>query len=232
VEVDNIYNEELGREKNNTKEQELNINIIYVKNNQDYFTYDSTIKAEDKNLIRDPIAIIDTGIFNQSFYLSYVASEFYFKTDSEQPYDSIRATITKNEAQSTIQNITSVYDRLAFEIQNLKTEKEKLLIAMIILIVSNFLITYNTISSYYEKNKFNLYIKQLFGFSAIKRNKIMITLLLLVNIIPIISVSIYVIDTYVISIGILILILEILISYFFDKKLSNQAFNAIIKGEH
>ena len=82
------------------------------------------------------------------------------------------------------------------------------------------------------KNKFNLYIKQLFGFSAIKRNKIMITLLLLVNIIPIISVSIYVIDTYVISIGILILILEILISYFFDKKLSNQTFNAIIKGEH
>ncbi|MEM5670873.1 hypothetical protein AAHB59_26460 [Bacillus cereus] len=151
VEVDNIYNEELGREKNNTKEQELNINIIYVKNNQDYFTYDSTIKAEDKNLIRDPIAIIDTGIFNQSFYLSYVASEFYFKTNSEQPYDSIRATITKNEAQSTIQNITSVYDRLAFEIQNLKTEKENLLIAMIILIVSNFLITYNTISSYYEK---------------------------------------------------------------------------------
>ncbi|EEK90792.1 DUF1430 domain-containing protein [Bacillus cereus] len=232
VEVDNIYNEELGREKNNTKEQELNINIIYVKNNQDYFTYDSTIKAEDKNLIRDPIAIIDTGIFNQSFYLSYVASEFYFKTNSEQPYDSIRATITKNEAQSTIQNITSVYDRLAFEIQNLKTEKENLLIAMIILIVSNFLITYNTISSYYEKNKFNLYIKQLFGFSAIKRNKIMITLLLLVNIIPIISVSIYIIDTYVISIGILILILEILISYFFDKKLSNQTFNAIIKGEH
>ena len=83
--------------------------------------------------------------------MSYVASEFYFKTNSEQPYDSIRATITKNEAQSTIQNITSVYDRLAFEIQNLKTEKENLLIAMIILIVSNFLITYNTISSYYEK---------------------------------------------------------------------------------
>ena len=56
--------------------------------------------------------------------MSYVASEFYFKTNSEQPYDSIRATITKNEAQSTIQNITSVYDRLAFEIQNLKQKRK------------------------------------------------------------------------------------------------------------
>ncbi len=38
-----MYNKELNRELNKTKKSDLNVNIIYVDNNQSYFTYNSLL---------------------------------------------------------------------------------------------------------------------------------------------------------------------------------------------
>lgn len=55
VYVDNIYHENIGTPLNQTTEADLNINIIYVKNNQSYFTFNSDVESESDYLITDPI---------------------------------------------------------------------------------------------------------------------------------------------------------------------------------
>ncbi|MEH7463045.1 DUF1430 domain-containing protein, partial [Bacillus thuringiensis] len=110
-------------------------------------------------------------------------------------------------------------------------EKEKLLVFIIMLIVANVVITYNAVSSYYQKNKLELYVKKIFGYSAIERNKLMICLLLSINVIPMIIMYFYFGNIMLLS-GIGIIALELLASYVFDKRLSRKTFNSIIKGEH
>jgi hypothetical protein len=55
INVENIYHEFIGTSINETTQEELNINIIYVKDSQTYFTFDSSIEPENDNLITDPI---------------------------------------------------------------------------------------------------------------------------------------------------------------------------------
>lgn len=231
IEVDNIYNEEFNKPANTTKEEDLSVNIIYTENNQNYFTYDSMIAEENKNTIQDPIVIVDTGNFHSSFYLSYVSRCFYFESTDKDPYSFILPAINKSHAQSSIQSIDSLYDKHGQEIQDLRAEKEKLLVFIIMLIVANVVITYNTVSSYYQKNKLELYIKKIFGYGSIERNKLMICLLLGINVIPIIIMYFYFGHIILLS-GIGIILLELFASYVFDKRLSKKTFNSIIKGEH
>lgn len=68
-----MYNKELNRELNKTKKSDLNVNIIYVDNNQSYFTYNSLVMDDNRNLIDDPIAIVDIDNIDDSFiFLIYL----------------------------------------------------------------------------------------------------------------------------------------------------------------
>ena len=53
------FRKNMNKPKNMLKKDKLSINIIYVKSNQSYFTYDSDT-GNDKNQIIDPIAVIYT----------------------------------------------------------------------------------------------------------------------------------------------------------------------------
>lgn len=95
------------------------------------------------------------------------------------------------------------------------------------------MITYNIVVSYYERNKYKLYIKKLFGYSAISRNILLILSLVLVNIISItIAASIISVKTNIAIFGLLILFVEIVIAILLDRIISNSSFSKIIKGEH
>ena len=59
VGIDNYFRKNMNKPKNMLKKDKLSINIIYVKSNQSYFTYDSDT-GNDKNQIIDPIAVIYT----------------------------------------------------------------------------------------------------------------------------------------------------------------------------
>ena len=55
IDVDNIYNEFIGTPLNQTIPDDLNINIIYVKNNQSYFLFNSNVESENDSIIVDPV---------------------------------------------------------------------------------------------------------------------------------------------------------------------------------
>ncbi|HGM1422815.1 TPA: DUF1430 domain-containing protein, partial [Clostridioides difficile] len=86
---------------------------------------------------------------------------------------------------------------------------------------------------YYERNKYKLYIKKIFGYSTTARSMLLIVSLILTNIIPISIISTRVdLSNNIILFGFLILVVEVIISIILDKIISNSSFNKIIKGEH
>lgn len=233
VEVDNMYNEELNMELNDTQKSELNANIIYVDNDQSYFTYDSTIMSDNRNIIDDPIAIIDTDNVNESEYLSYISRCVYFESKELDAFADIGPIIKAQNVEANIQSLHGVYNEYGLGINRLENALRSEIFTIIIIAISNLMITYNIVVSYYERNKYKLYIKKLFGYSAISRNILLILSLVLVNIIPItIAASIISVKTKITLFGLLILFVEIVIAMLLDRIISNSSFSKIIKGEH
>lgn len=231
VEVENIYNKKLNLQKNTTLESDLKVNIIYVKNNQYYFSYNSTIEFENNNLIKDPIVVIYTGNIDNSSCLSYMTNSFYFYSNAEDPFNEIKPIILECDLESSIQKVISVYDKYGNEIQKIGKECNKLVIVIIILFISNFISIYNLMISYYEKNKYKLYIKKLFGYNFLRLNRTFILMLILIDIIPVIVISMFY-GFRILLAGITLIFLELLSIIIMDKLLSIKSFNSIIKGEH
>jgi len=71
IDVENIYNEFLDHPINETEEEDLTIHIIYVKDNQSYFTFNPRIEAENDFVIIDPIVQI---LFPETFHPAQMRS--------------------------------------------------------------------------------------------------------------------------------------------------------------
>ncbi len=85
--VDNIYRKDLDEELNAMSVDELNINIIYVDDNQEYFTFNRNVAENNGNKIIDPITIIN--INNFYYYSSMLSAHFYFYSETKNPYNDI-----------------------------------------------------------------------------------------------------------------------------------------------
>ncbi|XID50377.1 DUF1430 domain-containing protein [Clostridium culturomicium] len=132
-----------------------------------------------------------------------------------------------------MQSLYTIYNEYGLGIDRLENEIRSEIFTIIIIAVSNLMITYNIVVSYYERNKYKLYIKKLFGYSAISRNILLILSLVLVNTISItIAASIISVKTNIAIFGLLILFVEIVIAILLDRIISNSSFSKIIKGEH
>ncbi|MGO0883908.1 bacteriocin-associated integral membrane family protein [Clostridioides difficile] len=233
IEVENMYNEELGMALNRTRKSDLGVNIIYVDNNQSYFTYNSFVMDDNRNLIDDPIAIVDANNIDDSFYLSYISRCVYFKSKKLDALADIGYIIKNQDVEDSIKSLHAVYNEYGLEIDKLKKSLSSEIFTIIIIAISNLMITYNIVVSYYERNKYKLYIKKLFGYSAIYRSISLIISLVLINIIPISIASMMTnLNSNIILYGILILAVEIVMAIILDKIISNSSFNKIIKGEH
>lgn len=113
VEVDNIYREKLGLELNHSKLDDLKINIIYVKDNQNYFTFDNEISPKTNNFITDPIVTIYTENTHCTYAQAYLTQNFYFTEESLKDENgaitSITPLVKKHNLENSIKKVESVY---------------------------------------------------------------------------------------------------------------------------
>lgn len=105
---------------------------------------------------------------------------------------------------------------------------------MVVLLIASIAITYNLVASYYEKNKYKLYIKKIYGYSFLRKNKVIIAVILAINLIPIICMGIFANYNLVLLgiLGIILMVVEFISLLIFDFILGRKSFNRIIKGEH
>lgn len=111
VEVANLYLQAIGQPLLDTAKDDLNIHIIYVKEEQDYFTYRRDLALNTENIITDPIAILYTGNIHISYAHSLMSQFVYFNSNestANKAYDSIASYIQAINAQDSFQKVKSV----------------------------------------------------------------------------------------------------------------------------
>ena len=119
IEVENIYNSRLGNPNNETKEDELFINIIYIQDGQSFFTFDDTVRIDDGNRITDPIVTVYTMNIHPSFAFGYMTNRVIFQSNANNArgaYAEIKPFIlelepTMFEATAMFREVTPVFIR-------------------------------------------------------------------------------------------------------------------------
>lgn len=231
VSVDNIYNRELGIDINTTPIKDLDINIIYVKNNQMYFSFDSRVRLEHNNMIKDPIAVIYIGSIHPSFLSSNFTHSYYFYTDAIDAYNEILPHLLEYDLAQVIQRLVSVYDENGETIAKLHKSYIQSIIFALFLVIANIAITYSLIVNYFEKNKFKLFIKSLFGYSIIKRNIFFISILI-IYISLVTAALLPSLGFKILLFSLLIMIIDISTLLITEYMLLNKSFNNNLKGKH
>ncbi|MGM0123913.1 hypothetical protein IGI37_001287 [Enterococcus sp. AZ194] len=143
-------------------ESGLKIHIIYVKNNQKYFTYNPFVQVKDNTII-DPVTIVDTGNLDASFYSSALSDSVFVESDKTDGYSYLLPVIKETKTLASIQNTVSVYDFKAKEIGDKKRLLATSLLVITILLSVLFLSAYSSTNLFLEKNKRKFSIQIAFG---------------------------------------------------------------------
>ena len=109
VEAENNYNEMAGREERlDITEDQLTVNIIYVKDGQRYFTYRSDCASADRSWITDPLVQIYTGNIHCNYAHSFLTQWTYIPSKADSPekaYQEIAPYILECGAQESLKEL-------------------------------------------------------------------------------------------------------------------------------
>ncbi len=109
VEAENDYNELAGRkERLDITENQLTVNIIYVKDGQRYFTYRSDCAAADGSWITDPLVQIYTGNIHCNYAHSFLTQWTYIPSEAGSPekaYEELAPYILECGAQESFKEL-------------------------------------------------------------------------------------------------------------------------------
>ncbi|MGO2265618.1 DUF1430 domain-containing protein [Vagococcus salmoninarum] len=145
------------------QQQGLSLNLIYVKNQQGYFTYDSAIDRLDFTII-DPTAVVDTGNLDPAFYTSWLTSSVFVYSPDENGYRYILPEVMATNTLPSIQSTTSIYDARGAQIKE-KTDQLRSLTLVLSLMGGTILYTsYGSLKGYLAINRYRFMIKYLFGY--------------------------------------------------------------------
>lgn len=231
VAIENIYNSAFGIDLNYMEVESLQLNIIYVEDNQYYFSFDPNVRINTGNTIKDPIAVVYTGSIDKSSLYSNFTHSFYFYTDASNPYYEILPILRSYELESVIQRVLPVFNEYGEVLIQLREQYLKTIVLGIILLVANLAVTYNLMTNYFERNKFKLFLKKLFGFNTFQRIIGFSTVIIVYTTIIFIAISVF-LSVWIFIAGIILLLIDILAMLFFENRLLNKSFSEIMKGEH
>lgn len=115
VQAENDYNEMAGIDKQlDIPKESLNINIIFVKDGQNYFTFRSDCAANTDNQIIDPIVRIYTSNIHCNYAHSFLTQWTYFyseKENTDEAYQEIKADVEACGAEESLQKVLPVYKK-------------------------------------------------------------------------------------------------------------------------
>ncbi|MCL1990075.1 MAG: DUF1430 domain-containing protein [Defluviitaleaceae bacterium] len=210
---------------------EVTMNIIQVHDNQYYFTFDRFVRERDGNRVKDPLAIIFHGpVVNEEMIASAITHSFYFVAETSSPFAEIESLIHEHGLQSQIQRIEAVYDQFFRELRGLQEHQTRLMLLIFMLLVANFSVAYNLITNYFERHKFEIFLKSKHGWRVLKQNKTFLMTYFAYSI-PLVVLMAWLINWLILLIGIAVLMLDVITMLFFQDRLLKKSFSEIMKGE-
>lgn len=223
IEVPKIYERDIGEEIAPVDESKMKINLIYVNNGLDYFTYDKQIMPEHENLITDPMVIVDTGNIDPSFYFSYMTNSVYYESHTPEPVGEISPIVAQHDMLSSYNSIESIYDSRAEEMQSLADAKIMTTFVMIMILLLLVFFIYLLSHSYFEQNKYAIFVKYISGYSLIKICGVKLIFEILLDILVVSICGNFTIAAIIVS-------TDITLTYIFSFMLYKSSAVKVIKG--
>ncbi|MCL1934919.1 MAG: DUF1430 domain-containing protein [Defluviitaleaceae bacterium] len=212
---------------NYTTIDELDINIIFARDNQSYFTFNQDIRVAYENKILDPIVLIFTNNFHSSYITSILSrGHLFFEIDDMEVYEIIENILLPNP----LIHVIPIYDEM---LQSFTFLNEEVMVSTFVLIFSIIVgigISYSIFSNYYEKNKYKIVVKKVFGYSILKTHYLFF-IWNFIFFVPIFIVTYLIFDIRSLFIGSLLIILDALIFIFKENSLKTKHFNKVLKGD-
>ena len=111
VEAENSYNQEAGiSDRMNIAKEDLKINIIYVKDGQDYFSFRSDCAPQTGCHVEDPVVQIYTGNIHCNYAHSFMSQWVYIPSEAEsaeEAYQEISDMIRSCRAEESVQKLVA-----------------------------------------------------------------------------------------------------------------------------
>ncbi|MDR1473424.1 MAG: hypothetical protein LBI41_02500 [Lactobacillales bacterium] len=142
-----------------------NLNLIYVKNHQRYFTYCLETAKDTSNIVTDPLVIVDIGNIMPYQYVAYLSSSIFFKASKTlDAYSSIRPSLKKHHLLDSIPAVSSIYDERGEAIERVRRGILAFILCTILLCITLSFCIYCFNYSLYEKNQKRIHLKQFSGY--------------------------------------------------------------------
>lgn len=232
VEVTNIYKKHRGQNEIEKSIDDLKINIIYIENGQEIFTYNPN-SGNEFNIIKDSIITIYTENIDHSFLAACFGDYIFIKSTDE--YSALKeiSAITQKYNVIELNSILSVYDKKGEEIRKLESRMDNLVLNTIItfcfLIILMIIIVYTYYKSFFPK----IIIKSLYGYSFFQIYKSLLLNNLFINIFSLcVAAIIYKkISFYMIIITILMSLVDYVVEKNINRCLLRKGEIQFLKGE-
>lgn len=230
VHVNNIYNEELGYPINKKTIDELKINIVYVKNDQEYFTFNSQT-GNQENKILDPIVIIYNDSLDTSNMGAYATTSLFFEDLSQgNAYNNMLPSISKTNVHE-INNVVSVYSEAHSEVANRKWILFQQMVGFVISVILSIILVATFAWAYYSSNIYRISIKYLFGHSNLAINKDIVLSIFASNIIAGLVVFLLYNKVIILTMTCTVLIIDLFIIRLLSSSFRKEKMNKILKGD-
>ncbi|OQR53475.1 bacteriocin-associated integral membrane family protein [Bacillus sp. CDB3] len=156
--------------------EDMKINIIWVKNNQSYFTFSNDIARDTNNRFYDGIAMILTNTNGNegAWYDTAIGSGhgYFIKlVDKKEPYNSIKEQIENLGLQKYHPELYNAYDNVESIIQRHVERAYQFSVALVVVLLAYLFISMFTTLNYLEQYKLKHTIKRIHGYSYFKRHK-------------------------------------------------------------
>ncbi|MDK2600351.1 DUF1430 domain-containing protein [Bacillus stercoris] len=146
-------------------------------------------------------------------------------------YQKLVPYLEKTHTKNLINASVSVYKELSEQIARIQNMFIQNLIGSVIAIILSMAFLVSYIWTYYSVNAYNLYLKEIFGYSYWKRNKHLIIFSLTSNFLLGAGVSLYYNLNLLIIFIFLFIGLELIVLYIMSRYLNRKNMNKILKGD-
>ncbi|WP_142382119.1 hypothetical protein [Staphylococcus massiliensis] len=217
--------------KDNYKKDQtpVRINIIYVKNSSQYPTYNKDIGGND-NKIKAPIAIVETWNTHIRNYQHYITESYFFESHRHNPFNSLSPLLNQFDLKDDIKTIESVYNTKVDDVNAAQRELIKYVALACLTLTALMISIITAIHLYFANCKYAIFLKYNLGYSFLRTHSKAILLILAFNTFMLFTLlSKYVLLSFLIFIGMLILELILIMIEFIILNKKNQ--NEILKGK-
>lgn len=221
--------------------QKLSLKLIYVKNNQKYFSMNPLLAAEKNFEFVDPIAIVinNCSIAPDTASAYMTQGYYYFYIDNpNNPYESMNETIKKLDMENNFITISSLYNFVGETIYSTMQLMNIYLILVGICTVPFFVSIFAIVANYIDRKKQILSIKYMNGYSFFKLHykiflKTILTWIIIFCIMTFIFCSLDLFSlnfSIIFVIGFVLSLIDLLLEYFILKTMSLKKVKDLIKG--